>query len=103
MKLSVQYHISRKTGFVLRAIDRGTQAMSSLCYYIFFNILPILVEFLLICAILIINYNPLLSIISFLVGIIYVIFSIIVTEWRTKYRRKAVFNFFLFNLKNQKS
>jgi ABC-type transport system involved in Fe-S cluster assembly fused permease/ATPase subunit len=85
--LSISYHLKRKTGGVLRGIDRGTRGISFLVMFLLFNIVPIILELLLVCGVLIVQYMPWISIITFVCVVIYIIYTIAVTEWRTKYRR----------------
>lgn len=61
--------------------------MSSLCQFMLMNILPIIIELTLVLIILIIRFNIWISVIILLDVIIYVTFTISVTEWRTKFRR----------------
>ena len=85
-KLSLRFHLERKTGGLSRDIDRGTRSVSSLMNYMVFSILPILVEISLIAAILLVKYDALFAVITFVSVIIYIVFTMKVTEWRMKYR-----------------
>jgi ATP-binding cassette subfamily B protein len=85
-KLSLRFHLERKTGGLSRDIDRGTRSVSSLMNYMVFSILPILVEISLIAAILLVKYDALFAVITFVSVTIYIVFTMKVTEWRMKYR-----------------
>jgi ABC-type transport system involved in Fe-S cluster assembly fused permease/ATPase subunit len=85
--LSISFHLNRKTGSVLRGIDRGTKGIQFVVMFLVFNIIPIFFEVTMVCAILIFKYMAWISIITFVCVVIYVVFTIVVTEWRTKYRR----------------
>ena len=85
-KLSLRFHLERKTGGLSRDIDRGTRSVSSLMNYMVFSILPILVEISLIAAILLVKYDALFAVITFVSVMIYIVFTMKVTEWRMKYR-----------------
>jgi len=85
-KLSLRYHLERKTGGLSRDIDRGTRSVSSLMNYMVFSILPTLVEITMIAAILLTRYNMWFAVITFTSVVVYVAFTMLVTEWRMKYR-----------------
>jgi ABC-type transport system involved in Fe-S cluster assembly fused permease/ATPase subunit len=85
-KLSLRYHLERKTGGLSRDIDRGTRSVSSLMNYMVFSILPTLVEILMIAGILLSRYSVWFAVITFSSVVVYVAFTMLVTEWRMKYR-----------------
>ncbi len=85
-KLSLRFHLERKTGGLSRDIDRGTRSVSSLMNYMVFSILPTLVEISLIAGILLVKYDALFAMITFVSVSIYIVFTMKVTEWRMKYR-----------------
>jgi ABC-type transport system involved in Fe-S cluster assembly fused permease/ATPase subunit len=85
-RLSLRYHLERKTGGLSRDIDRGTRSVSSLMNYMVFSILPTLVEITMIAGILLTRYNVWFAVITFTSVIVYVVFTMLVTEWRMKYR-----------------
>jgi len=85
-QLSLRFHLERKTGGLSRDIDRGTRSVSSLMNYMVFSILPILVEITLIAIILLSRYDIWFAIVTFLAVIIYIVFTMTITEWRMKYR-----------------
>ena len=85
-RLSLRYHLERKTGGLSRDIDRGTRSVSSLLNYMVFSLLPTLVEITLIAVILLSRYSVWFAIITFVSVTIYIVFTMVVTEWRMKYR-----------------
>ncbi len=85
--LSLSFHLDRQTGGVSRDIERGTRGISFLLSFLVFNILPTLIEISMIAAILYYNYNIWFAIIPFATAAMYVTFTLIVTEWRMKFRR----------------
>ena len=85
-KLSLRFHLERKTGGLSRDIDRGTRSVSSLMNYMVFSILPTLVEISLIATILLVKYDAMFAVITFVSVVIYIVFTMKVTEWRMKYR-----------------
>ena len=85
-RLSLRYHLERKTGGVSRDIDRGTRSVSSLLNYMVFSILPTLVEVLMIAGILLVKYNVWFAVVTFGSVVVYIVFTFFITEWRMKYR-----------------
>ncbi|CAF0743833.1 unnamed protein product [Didymodactylos carnosus] len=86
--LSLKWHLSRKTGEVLRIVDRGTDSVDSLLNYILFNIVPTIADILIAIVYFIIVFNIWFGIIVFATMLIYLIVTILITEWRTKYKRE---------------
>jgi ATP-binding cassette subfamily B protein len=85
-RLSLRFHLERKTGGLSRDIDRGTRSVSSLMNYMVFSILPTLVEIILVAFILLSRYDAWFAIVTFIAVISYIGFTMTVTEWRMKYR-----------------
>jgi len=86
-ELSLRFHLGRQTGGVTRDIERGTRAVSSLVSYTLFSILPTLVEIAMVLAYLSLQYDLWFSIITLIALITYITFTVVVTEWRTHFRR----------------
>ncbi|CAF0928654.1 unnamed protein product [Didymodactylos carnosus] len=86
--LSLKWHLSRKTGEVLRIVDRGTDSVDSLLNYILFNIVPTIADIIIAIAYFIIAFNIWFGIIVFATMLLYLILTILITEWRTKYKRE---------------
>jgi ABC-type transport system involved in Fe-S cluster assembly fused permease/ATPase subunit len=85
-RLSLRYHLERKTGGLSRDIDRGTRSVSSILNYMVFSLLPTLVEITLIAGILLNRYSIWFTVITVVSVIAYIAFTLKVTEWRMKYR-----------------
>jgi ATP-binding cassette subfamily B protein len=85
--LSLRFHLNRQTGGMTRDIERGTRGVSSLISYSLFNILPTLVEITLVLGYLILHYDIWFSIITATALVTYIIFTVVVTNWRTHFRR----------------
>jgi ATP-binding cassette subfamily B protein len=85
--LSLRFHLNRQTGGMTRDIERGTRGVSSLISYSLFSILPTLVEITLVLSYLAVRYDKWFSIITGVALVFYIAFTIIVTEWRTHFRR----------------
>ncbi len=86
-QLSLRFHLDRQTGGMSRDIERGTRGISFLLTFLLFNILPTLLEIGLVAAILFVKYSPWFAIITFATLLAYVVFTLIITEWRMVYRR----------------
>lgn len=86
--LSLQFHLQRQTGGISRDIERGSRGISFLMNFMIFNILPTLVEIGLVSAILLINYDSIFAIITTSTILIYIFYTLIITEWRMRYRRR---------------
>jgi ABC-type transport system involved in Fe-S cluster assembly fused permease/ATPase subunit len=85
--LSLRFHLNRQTGGMTRDIERGTRGVSSLVSYSLFSILPTLVEITLVLGYLALHYDIWFSLITGLALVTYIAFTVIVTEWRTHFRR----------------
>jgi ABC-type transport system involved in Fe-S cluster assembly fused permease/ATPase subunit len=87
--LDLDFHLSRRTGGLSRDIERGIAGISFLLRFMLFNILPTLFELLLVVAILAMTFAPAFAGLALASVAAYVFFSIVITEWRTKYVREA--------------
>lgn len=85
--LSLRFHLNRQTGGVTRDIERGTRGISSLVSYTLFSILPTIVEITLVLGYLSFQYDIWFSGITVVALVTYIIFTILITEWRTHFRR----------------
>ncbi len=85
--LSLRFHLERQTGGVSRDIERGTKGIGFLLNFMLFNILPTLFEIGLVAAILFSKYSPWFAVITFVTLVLYVIFTLFITEWRMVFRR----------------
>ena len=85
--LSLRFHLNRQTGGVTRDIERGTRGISSLVSYTLFSILPTIVEITLVLGYLSFQYDIWFSGITVVALATYIIFTILITEWRTHFRR----------------
>jgi ATP-binding cassette subfamily B protein len=86
-RLSLRFHLDRRTGGVARAIERGTSGIEFLLSFMLFNILPTLLEIALVCGVLWRLYSASFAIVTFVTIAVYIAFTILVTEWRTKFVR----------------
>ena len=86
-RLSLRFHLDRRTGGLARAIERGTAGIEFLLSFLLFNIVPTLVEILVACAILWRLYNWTFAVVTFLTISLYIAFTFLVTDWRVRFRR----------------
>ncbi|MBL8658833.1 MAG: ABC transporter ATP-binding protein/permease [Rhodospirillales bacterium] len=85
--LSLRFHLDRRTGAISRAIERGTKGIEFLLSFMLFNVLPTILEVLLVCAILWWLFGVWYAAVTFVCIAGYIAWTVIVTEWRTRYRR----------------
>ncbi|XP_035600666.1 ATP-binding cassette sub-family B member 6-like isoform X1 [Oncorhynchus keta] len=85
--LSLRWHLGRRTGDVLRSIDRGTSSINTLLSYIVFSIFPTIADIVISIIYFITYFNAWFGLIIFVCMFLYLTLTIIITEWRTKYRR----------------
>ena len=86
-RLSLRFHLDRRTGAISRAIERGTKGIEFVLNFMLFNILPTLLEILLVCGILWSLYGIWYALVTFVCIGGYITWTLVVTEWRTKFRR----------------
>ena len=87
LALSQRFHHERQTGGVSRDIERGSRSIQSLLNYTIYNILPTLVEIALVIGLLSAKFDGWFALITFGALVIYIGFTVTVTEWRTGFRR----------------
>ena len=85
--LSLRFHLHRQTGGLTRDVERGQRGISTLISYALFSILPTLVEITLVSAILIARYDWTFMAITAGALVVYIGFTVFITEWRTHFRR----------------
>jgi len=86
--LSLSYHLDRKTGGITRDLERGTNSLSSILNYLVFNIFPTAAEFIFVAIILLSKYEAHFALITFTTVALYIIFTLLVTNWRMHYRHE---------------
>lgn len=89
LRLDLNFHLSRQTGGLTRAIDRGTKGISFLLTSMVFHIIPTALEISMVCGILAYQYGPKFAAITAATMAAYTGFTIITTSWRTKFRKQA--------------
>jgi ATP-binding cassette subfamily B protein len=88
-ELDLDFHLNRRTGGLARDLERGTRGISFLMRFFVFNIVPTVVEIMLVTAILFYNYGITFAAITVISVILYVGFSIVTTNWRTEFVRQV--------------
>ena len=87
-QLSLQFHLDRQTGGLTRAIDRGAKGIEFLLTIVFFEVLPLFVEVILVSVIMWAMFGGFYAAVTFVTVMAYCYFTIHVTEWRIKFRRE---------------
>ncbi|MPY75605.1 MAG: ATP-binding cassette domain-containing protein [Alphaproteobacteria bacterium] len=86
--LSLRYHLERRTGGLSRVIERGIKGIEFLLDFMLFNIVPTLVEILLVCGVLWGLFDVWYALVTLVSITGYIVFTMLVTEWRIKFRRE---------------
>lgn len=85
--LSLRFHLERQTGGMTRDIERGTRAVHSLISYSLYSIVPTLIEVVLVLTLLGVKFDVWFAGITIAALVVYIGFTVVVTEWRTKFRK----------------
>ncbi|MCB1746233.1 MAG: ABC transporter ATP-binding protein/permease, partial [Gammaproteobacteria bacterium] len=86
--LALRFHLERQTGGLSRAVERGTKGIDFLLTFMLFNIIPTLLEITLVCGILWVMFDAWYALVTFVTIALYIGYTLAVTEWRLKYRRR---------------
>ncbi|KAF2435992.1 P-loop containing nucleoside triphosphate hydrolase protein [Tothia fuscella] len=89
LRLDLNFHLTRQTGGLTRAIDRGTKGISFLLTSMVFHVAPTALEIGLVCGILTYQYGAKFAAITASTMVAYTAFTIATTSWRTKFRKQA--------------
>ncbi|KDR75979.1 hypothetical protein GALMADRAFT_247174 [Galerina marginata CBS 339.88] len=89
LHLDLKFHLSRQTGGLTRAIDRGTKGITFLLQAIIFRIAPTALEITMVCGILTYKFGWDFAAITALAMVAYTWFTVRTTSWRTRFRREA--------------
>jgi ABC-type transport system involved in Fe-S cluster assembly fused permease/ATPase subunit len=88
-ELSLRFHLDRQTGGMTRDIERGTRGISTLLSYLIFSIIPVILEFGLVAAVLLAKFDWRFAAITFGAVAVYLTFTFMVSEWRIAIRKHA--------------
>jgi ABC-type transport system involved in Fe-S cluster assembly fused permease/ATPase subunit len=86
--LSLRFHLERQTGGMTRDIERGTRGVHSLISYSLYSIIPTLFEVSLVLILLAVKFDAWFAWITLAALVLYVTFTVTVTEWRSKFRKE---------------
>lgn len=86
--MSLRFHVDRQTGGLSRTISRGVSAIEVLLRFSLFNIIPTLVEIMLVFGILWFALDIYVALVTIVTVIVYITYTLVVTEWRLKFRRQ---------------
>ncbi len=86
--LSLRFHLERQTGGMTRDIERGTRAVHSLISYSLYSIVPTLIEVTMVLTLLAVKFDAWFAWITIAALVVYVAFTITVTNWRTQFRKQ---------------
>lgn len=89
--MSLRFHLDRQTGGMTRDIERGTRAVHSLVSYSLYNIVPTLIEIGLVLTLLAVSFDAWFAIVTVIALLLYIVFTVLITEWRTQFRRQMNF------------
>ena len=87
-RLSLRFHLSRRTGEVTKTIERGTKSIDSMLYFLLFNIAPTFIELIAVGVIFYLNFGWELVAATAFTVVAYIAVTRWITEWRTKLRRE---------------
>ena len=87
-RLPLSFHLSRQTGSMNKVIDRGVRGIEFLLRFVLFSIGPLILELLFVCILMIFKFDEIFLLIILVTIFVYVIFTVSVTNWRVRIRRK---------------
>jgi len=88
--LSLRFHLNRRTGALTKIVERGTKSIDTMLYFLLFNIGPTVIELTAVCTIFFVKFGIGLVLATVAIVGVYITYTRIVTEWRTKMRRQMV-------------
>ena len=86
--MSLRFHLERQTGGMTRDIERGTRGVHSLISYSLYSIIPTLIEVAMVLTLLAVKFDMWFAWITIAALVLYITFTVTVTEWRTQFRKK---------------
>jgi ATP-binding cassette, subfamily B, heavy metal transporter len=87
-RLSLSFHLDRQTGGLTRSIERGVKGIQFALSFLTFNIIPTFLEIAMVTVVIAVTFNWLFSAVIFGTIFLYVAFTLVVTEWRTQFRKE---------------
>ena len=89
-RLSLRFHLDRRTGAVTKIVERGTKSIDTMLYFLLFNIAPTVLELTAVCVIFFVKFGPGLVAATLVMVGLYIWFTRTITEWRNQLRRDMV-------------
>ena len=86
--LSLRFHLERRTGALTRIVERGTKSIDTMLYFLLFNVAPTVLELAAVCVIFWVKFGPGLAAATLVMVVVYILFTRMVTDWRTRLRRE---------------
>src|SRR3954451_23857153 len=86
--LSLRFHLERRTGALTKIVERGTKSIDMMLYFLLFNIAPTVIELTAVCVIFGVKFGPGLVAATLAMVVGYIVFTRLVTEWRTHLQRR---------------
>lgn len=87
-RLSLRFHLARRTGEVTKTIERGTKSIDTMLYFMLFNIAPTVLQLIVVAVIFWLNFGPGLVAATAVAIAVYIWVTRAITEWRTKLREQ---------------
>jgi ATP-binding cassette subfamily B protein len=87
-RLSLRFHLERRTGAVTKVVERGTKSIDTMLYFLLFNIAPTLLELCFVMQIFWSNFGVWLDVATLVMIVVYIGFTRIVTDWRNALRTR---------------
>jgi len=87
-RLGLRFHLSRKTGFLTRALQRGVKSVEVVLRLLTFNIIPTMVEIIFVCVVLFLLFKPIYALASLITLILYIFYTVKITQWRVNFLRQ---------------
>ena len=87
-RLSLRFHLARRTGEVTKTIERGTKSIDTMLYFMLFNIAPTVLQLAAVAVIFYLTFGPGLVAATAVAVVAYIWVTRTITEWRTQLREK---------------
>jgi ATP-binding cassette, subfamily B, heavy metal transporter len=87
-QLSLDFHLSRRTGAVTKVVERGTKSIDTMLYFLLFNIAPTVLELCMIMQLFLTRFGWQLVVSTLVMVAAYIVFTRVVTDWRAALRTR---------------
>ena len=89
-RLSLRFHLERRTGALTRLIERGTKSIDTMLYFLLFNIFPTVIELTAVCILFGRGFGWELVVATLAMVAAYIVYTQRITDWRANLRREMV-------------